>query len=337
MHVVLVQVGLVTIYIFAQDPKKVGRLYLGFPVHPSLQAVVFPTLFMAVMLLGVWLASIGRDEDARVTHPHPLGRIHRRRALVLFFLAFAWGTLAFARAGFPFLSSLRGSAETTRLEYHYGDSASVLFNASIVAQTYLAIGPFVVFALWRSSPDRSLRRFAAYLLGAGLLFLVANSLERTTPAILAVWFLLATLAAGRKPPKGILVGGPLAFLAGTLVLHGGAASFGRILELQVFRRVVIVNAMVNYFAIDQFGSTLPFRFGQTYGSYFGAIARGGGGFSHELITIVYPGTIIGTAPVGMIAEFWVNFGYASLLAAHAATATDWDTSSGPESPRLSGR
>ncbi|MEO7371929.1 MAG: hypothetical protein ABIZ69_13750, partial [Ilumatobacteraceae bacterium] len=138
MHVLLVQVGLVTIYIFGQDTKEVGRLYLGFKVTPSLQAIVFPCLFVAALLLGVSLTSLSHDQDARIRHPRSIGRVHRRRALVVYSLAFVWGTLAFARVGFPLLSSLRGSAEASRLEYHYGGSASLLFNASIVAQTYLA-------------------------------------------------------------------------------------------------------------------------------------------------------------------------------------------------------
>ena len=228
MHVILVQIGLVTIYVFAQKPTALARLYLDFSVRPSLQVVLFPSAFMLLLLAGV--ATIAGSRVAAPTSPPtPAGMINRRRAIQVFSIAFVWGAIAFYRVGFPVLSSLGGgsSAEDTRLAYHYGERSSLLFNSSIVAQTYVAIIPFAVFALWRSSRDRSLRRMVAYAMAAGLLFLVANSLERTTPAILAVWFALAGIAVGKRPGKGVLLGGPAAFLAVTLILHGSGASFMR--------------------------------------------------------------------------------------------------------------
>ena len=207
-----------------------------------------------------------------------------------------------------------GSAEDTRLSYHYGGNTSILFNTSIVSQSYLAVGPFLLYALWRTVPRRTLGRVGVYAFAVVLLFLVANSLERTTPAILAVWFLLAAKAAGRKTPRGIVVGGPLAFLLVTITLHGSTLSgLPRVFQLQVLRRVFVVNSMVNYFALERFGERLPLRYGGTYVEYMQGIAAGGGGFARELMTIIYPDRVIGTAPVGLIAEGWVNFGFGVLL------------------------
>jgi len=317
MHVVMVQIGFVAIYVYSQDARSIAGLYLGFHVNPSLVVVFFPTAFVVLMLPGVWVASHRRDAPSKRFFVEPLGPVRKRRMVVLFLLTFVWGVAAFARAGFPVLTAFGGgvSPEAARLDYHYNVGPSVLFNPSIVSQSYLAVCPFLLLALWSSSNRRSAARLLVYVFAGCTLFLVANSLERTTPAILAVWFLMATRAAGRRLPKAGLVGGPAVFVLGTLVLHGGSTPLLTVLKLQVLRRVFVVNSMINYFAIERFGSSLPFQLGTTYSRYFGAIARGGGGFSHELMTIIYPSSLVGTAPVGLIAETWVNFGYLGLLAA----------------------
>lgn len=317
LHVVLVQVGLVAIYIYSQDAGEIAGLQLGFRVQPSLVAVLFPTAFVTLMLPGIWLGSHRPPREAAPLSTERIGPVRRRRMVIFFVLMFVWGAAAFGRAGFPILTAFGfgESSETARIDYHYGAASSFLFNPSIVAQTYLAVCPFLLFALWRSTKNRTAGKILVYVLGGCLVFLVGNSLERTTPAILAIWFLLAMRAGGKRAPAGILVGGPAMFLAGTFVLHGGSTSLIEVIKLQVLRRVFVVNSMVNYFAIERFGSDLAYRFGSTYTEYFSAIARGGGGFSHDLITIIYPATSVGTAPVGLIAEAWVNFGPLALLLA----------------------
>jgi len=317
MHVILVQVGLVTIHIFAQDPEQLARLYLDFRVEPSVSTVIFPCVFMALLLAGAHAFRGARRGVVPDGPPEPVGPLVLRRVSIVFVATFIWGAAAFARVGFPFLSSLSGgsAAEDSRLAYHYGERTSVLFNSSIVAQTYVAIIPFVAFVVWTSSKSLSRWRFAAYAMGLALLFLLANSLERTTPAILAIWFILAGLALGKRPNKRVLLAGPAVFIAVTLILHGSGASLMRVLELQVLRRVFVVNAMINYFAFERFGADVPLEQGSTYSGYLVAVSQGGGGFARELMTIIYPDRIIGTAPLGLIAEAWVNFGFLSLLAA----------------------
>ena len=56
MHVLLVQIGLVVIHVFAHRPRAVAGLYLEFTVQPSLRVVLVPTLFFVFYTAGSALA-----------------------------------------------------------------------------------------------------------------------------------------------------------------------------------------------------------------------------------------------------------------------------------------
>jgi hypothetical protein len=335
MHVLFVQVGTVMIYSAFARPHAINGLYLEFVTRPSLRAVLVPLAGVAAVVAGAWFAQVllpRRDPTGsgagpaaalptRATLPviqRPLmiedPVRHQNRSLALLLLGFVYAVVAFrSRGGFPLFSVLGGmDAEAARLSYHYG-SSPVYFSSSIVSQVYFAMGPMIILGLLVGRTASRLRPVAIVWAAGLVLFLLANSLERTTIVILTVWFFVAWKYQKGRYPVLVLGLGALLFVGMTMTLHaGGLADLWRTIYLQVVRRVSVVNAMVNYFVFDRFGAEEHFRHGSTYPSYIAGIAGGDGSFAKELMTIIYPDRSIGTAPVGAIGEAWVNFGWALL-------------------------
>ncbi len=321
MHLIFIQIGCTLIYVAHARDSLIESLYLEFTTSASLAGVFVPLVGMAAFVAGVVVYRELPRRRRLVVEPVAPARPttdpvrYQNRATVLLLIGVAYVVASFlARGGFPLLTVLSGTdAEEARLAFHYGD-APILFHSSIVSQVYFAFGPLAIMSLWLSRNSSAARQAVTVVLGVIVLFLLANSLERTTMVILALWVLVAwKYRTGRYPTAVLVVAGVL-FVGQTLVLHlDNIGALGEVLYLQVVRRIVVVNAMVNYFAFDAFGTTQDFRGGSTYSGYVSAILGREESFSNELMTIIYPGRTIGTAPVGAIAESWANFSWAFVL------------------------
>jgi hypothetical protein len=310
-HLLFVQIGLLAIYFASQRPEAVARFKLGFHVEPSLVAVTVPVVGMACFVAGVMTYSRRfRPVAPKPTDP-PSSPDHApqvRRILVLLVLGVAYALTAMAvRGTVPLLAVIRGAdSQSVRLTEHYG-STPYLFHPSIVQQVTLVVTPFAGMVLWETSRRRLRRRWIAYVVGALGGVLLLNSLERTTMVTIGLWFALVVFFRRRRfPIKGLAVLGG-GFLLMTLLLHGVSLE---VLWNQVFRRFFIVNAMVNYFALEHFPGQSGFLGLTTYFDYVTKGVLGGGTtFAKELMGQVYPGQSIGTAPVGALVEGWVNVGW----------------------------
>jgi hypothetical protein len=343
MHIAFIQVGCVMIYVAFARERAIDGLYLEFTTRPALRAVVIPMVGIAAFLAGVLSYRRIRPRRDPVQAPQqPPARTrrtdrqvgsgraqalaadhsgllldgtdpvrHQTRAVLLLVGAGTYAVLAFlARGGFPLLSVLGGEgAEDARLAYHYG-SAPAIFSSSVVSQVYFALGPLIVLGLLISRNSDRLRTVVTAMCGGFVLFLLANSLERTTMVILTLWAALTWKYRKGRYPLVVLGVGAGAFILMTSILHlSDPSQLLRLLYLQLVRRVAVVNAMVNYFGFAEFGTTEAFRGGSTYSDYGLAIIGAKESFANEMMTLIYPGRDIGTAPVGAIGEAWVNFGW----------------------------
>lgn len=318
MHIVFIQIGCVMIYVSFARTGAVGGLYLEFVTRPALRAVVIPLVALGAFLAGsTTYRRIRPRFDPEPAHivvdalktPDPVR--HQTRAVLLLAAGGAFAVMAFlARGGFPIIAVLNGEgAEDARLAYHYG-AAPAIFSSSVVSQIYFAFGPMIVLGLVISRSSERLRMLLTAICGGFVLFLLMNSLERTTLVILTLWAALTLKYSRGRYPAVVLGLGGAAFIIMTSALHlNDPSELMRLLYLQVVRRVTVVNAMVNYFGFAEFGSSLPFRGGSTYSGYAQAIAGSKSSFAKEMMTLIYPDRTIGTAPVGAIGEAWVNFGW----------------------------
>lgn len=316
MHIAFIQVGVTMIYVAQSSPAVLADLYLDFPTSRALRALVVPLVGMAAFAGGVRVHRLAtsRRVSAEVATPSTPRRDpvrYQRRAAVVFALAAGYALASFvARGGFPILSVIRGAGvDDARLAYHYGE-APIVFHSSIVSQAYFAIGPLIVIGLVLTRSTNRLRLVGVAVSLAVVTFLLLNSLERTTIVVLTLWVVLAWKYRFGRLPWVVMIGGAAAFLLMTVALHlNDPSQLLRVLYLQVIRRITVVNAMVNYFAFENFGTRLPFRHGDTYSDYFLAIAGRRKSFATEMMTIIYPDRTIGTAPVGAVGEAWANFGW----------------------------
>lgn len=312
-HILFVQVGILAIYFASQRPQAEARFILGFDVEPSLLAVVVPSIAMAWFLAGVLTyARRYRPTVAEVvvipTTPTSIMTSRTRRLVALLGLGVAYVLVAMAvRRSVPLLEVLRGAdSQAVRLEAHYGD-APYLFHPSIVHQVTLVLAPFAAMLLWETSIPGTRRRWMTYAAGALALLLLLNSLERTTMVTTGLWFALVVYYRRRRLPLSglaVLLGG---FVMMTVVLHG---LDGDVVRNQVFRRFFLVNAMVNYFALEHFPADLGLLNLTSYFDYLTKGVLGGGStFAKALISQVLPGQTVGTAPVGAVVEAWANVGW----------------------------
>lgn len=331
MHIAFIQVGVTMIYVAQSSPTVLADLYLDFPTRRSVAAVTIPLVGMAAFVGGVQLyrlAAARRTVPGAVAVPvdaRPVAAAgrrvrsrprrdpvrHQNRAVIIFALAAGYALASFvARGGFPIVAVLRGAGvDDTRLAYHYGE-APIIFHSSIVSQAYFALGPLIVIGLILTRSASRLRLLVVGACFAIVLFLLLNSLERTTIVVLTLWVVLAWRYRFGRLPWAVMIVGASAFLFMTLALHlSDPSQLLRVFYLQVIRRITVVNAMVNYFAFDNYGSHLPFRHGTTYTDYFFAILGRRKSFATEMMTIIYPDRTIGTAPVGALGEGWANFGW----------------------------
>jgi hypothetical protein len=176
-----------------------------------------------------------------------------------------------------------------------------------VQQVTLVLAPFAALMLLETSRPGSRRRWLAYAAIGLVALLLLNSLERTTMVTTGLWFALVVYyRSGRLPMRLLIVLG-FGFVVMTLLLHGAAPE---VIRNQVFRRFFLVNAMVNYFALEHFPGDFGFLHLSSYSDYLTeGVLRGGSTFAKTLISAILPSQTVGTAPVGAIAEAWVNVGW----------------------------
>lgn len=321
MHIAFIQIGCVMIYVALARPHAIDGLYLEFTTVRALRAVIIPFVGLAAFLAGTTTYRRVRPRTDPVVPPLTKSRRttdpvrHQTRAVLLLVVGGTYAVMAFlARGGFPIFAVIGGEgAEDARLAYHYG-SAPAIFSSSVVSQVYFALGPLIVLGLLISRSSDRTRPLLTAVCAGFVLFLLANSLERTTMVILTLWAALTWKYRRGRYPLLVLGVGAAAFVVMTSVLHlKDPSELLRLLYLQLVRRITVVNAMVNYFGFAEFGSSLPFRGGSTYSGYGLAIIGSKQSFANEMMTLIYPDRLIGTAPVGSIGEAWANFGWLMVL------------------------
>jgi hypothetical protein len=165
---------------------------------------------------------------------------------------------------------------------------------------------------WESSRPGTLRRWAAWGLWLLAGVLLVNSMERTSMVIVGLWWAFVLYHRRGRPPLGVLAVMAAGFTAMTLVLHGVSLA---VLRNQIFRRLAIVNAMVNYFVFERYPADHGYLLGSSYSGYLlEGVLGSGQTFAKELIGQLFPGQDIGTAPVGALTEAWANFGVLFVVA-----------------------
>jgi hypothetical protein len=312
-HMAFVQVGLLIIYFASQRPLAEARLLIGFDVSTTVRAVIVPAVGMAAFTAGVvTYRSRGMQRRGPVSAGRQLESGDSRLLLLILVGGLAYTALSMAVRGYvPLLEVLQGgNAEAIRLQTHYG-SAPYIFHPSIVHLVPIVLAPFAAMYLWETSAPRTAGRWLAWIVWAVVAGLLANSLERSTMMIVGLWLVILIYYRRQQIPWrliGVFLAG---FVVMTFVLHGGRPD---VIRNQIFRRFGIVNAMVNYFAIEHFPGAGGFRSLQTYTSYLtDGVLSGGTTFSKALIGSLFPGQTIGTAPVGALTEAWVNVGWMLIL------------------------
>lgn len=320
VHFIFIQIGFLIIYFAAQRQEILDHLLLGFETVSNEMALLFSQSIMSCYLLGVTISKFTNKQKWEIANYISRNKEKVAGVIIVFILCFVYFSVAMQFSGGFLTLQAKSSGvdiQNLRLNYHYGNPKHFLLNPSIVSQVYLAAFPLIIFYVAQLTSQNGYSTRYRLLLFAMIviyLFVLLNALERTPIMQAFMWGILVYYYIRGTINKTAVLITAIIFISLSLLIHSTPDNtIGDILLYNVLRRLFIVQSMVNYFDFNYVHNVSLIKFGGTYLAYFKAIVGAGQSYAKQHYALMFPShKVVGTAPVGVVTEFWINFGWFSL-------------------------